>query len=132
LAGDLGFDNAWIAKCLDHAASKKQEQIVPSVTGKVSMAWPLSCDGSSASLHQRRRLKLNCGKLPHRTEARSDLDRAFLLKHRETRHLAADAFTGRGARRDRRLPIASARWVCDQVHQRLKEELGLDHFEGRI
>jgi integrase len=35
LAGDLGFDDAWIAKCLDHAASKKQEQIVPSVTGKV-------------------------------------------------------------------------------------------------
>ena len=35
LAGDLGFDDAWIAKCLDHAASKKQERIVPSVTGKV-------------------------------------------------------------------------------------------------
>src|SRR5258705_9495041 len=35
LAGDFGFDDAWIAKCLDHAASKKQEQIVPSVTGKV-------------------------------------------------------------------------------------------------
>jgi integrase len=35
LAGDLGFDDAWIAKCLDHAASRKQEQIVPSVTGKV-------------------------------------------------------------------------------------------------
>ena len=35
LAGDLGFDDAWIAKCLDHAGSKKQEQIVPSVTGKV-------------------------------------------------------------------------------------------------
>jgi integrase len=35
LAGDLGFDDAWIAKCLDHAASKKQEQTVPSVTGKV-------------------------------------------------------------------------------------------------
>ncbi len=35
LAGDLGFDDAWIAKCLDHAASKKQEQIVPSVTGKI-------------------------------------------------------------------------------------------------
>jgi hypothetical protein len=29
LARDLGFDDAWIAKCLDHAASKKQEQIVP-------------------------------------------------------------------------------------------------------
>jgi hypothetical protein len=35
LAGDLGFDDAWIAKCLDHAASKKSEQAVPTVTGKV-------------------------------------------------------------------------------------------------
>jgi integrase len=34
LAGDLGFDDAWIAKCLDHAASN-QERIVPTVTGKV-------------------------------------------------------------------------------------------------
>ncbi len=24
-----------------------------------------------------------------------------------------------------------ARWSCEQAHQRLKEELGLDHFEGR-
>ena len=24
-----------------------------------------------------------------------------------------------------------ARWVCEQAHQQLKEELGLDHFEGR-
>jgi SRSO17 transposase len=22
-------------------------------------------------------------------------------------------------------------WVCEQAHQQLKEELGLDHFEGR-
>jgi integrase len=35
LVGNLGFDDARIAKCLDHAASKKSEQIVPSVTGKV-------------------------------------------------------------------------------------------------
>ncbi len=35
LAGDLGFDDAWIAKCLDHTASKKSEQVVPTVTGKV-------------------------------------------------------------------------------------------------
>jgi len=35
LAGDLGFDDAWIAKCLDHNASRKSEQVVPSVTGKV-------------------------------------------------------------------------------------------------
>ena len=24
-----------------------------------------------------------------------------------------------------------ARWVCEQAHQQLKEELRLDHFEGR-
>ncbi len=25
-----------------------------------------------------------------------------------------------------------ARWICEQAHQQLKEELGLDHFEGRL
>ncbi|WP_258762208.1 site-specific integrase [Bradyrhizobium arachidis] len=35
LAGDLGFDDALIAKCLDHASSKKTEVVVPTVTGKV-------------------------------------------------------------------------------------------------
>ncbi len=24
-----------------------------------------------------------------------------------------------------------ARWSCEQTHQQMKEELGLDHFEGR-
>jgi SRSO17 transposase len=24
-----------------------------------------------------------------------------------------------------------ARWICEQAHKQLKEELGLDHFEGR-
>jgi SRSO17 transposase len=27
--------------------------------------------------------------------------------------------------------IAKARWICEQAHQQVKEELGLDHFEGR-
>lgn len=25
-----------------------------------------------------------------------------------------------------------ARWVCEQAHQQLKEELGLDHFERQL
>jgi SRSO17 transposase len=29
------------------------------------------------------------------------------------------------------LRAIKARWSCEQVHQQLKEELGLDHFEGR-
>ena len=24
-----------------------------------------------------------------------------------------------------------ARWICEQAHEQMKEELGLDHFEGR-
>ena len=32
----------------------------------------------------------------------------------------------------RMLAVAiKARWVCEQAHQQLKEELGLDHFDGR-
>lgn len=32
----------------------------------------------------------------------------------------------------RTLAVAiKARWACEQAHQQLKEELGLDHFEGR-
>jgi SRSO17 transposase len=27
--------------------------------------------------------------------------------------------------------LIKARWICEQAHQQLKEELGLDHFEGR-
>ena len=27
--------------------------------------------------------------------------------------------------------LIKARWVCEQAHQQLKEELGLDHFVGR-
>ena len=25
-----------------------------------------------------------------------------------------------------------ARWICEQAHQQLQEQLGLDHFEGRF
>jgi SRSO17 transposase len=27
--------------------------------------------------------------------------------------------------------VIKSRWLCEQAHQQLKEELGLDHFEGR-
>jgi SRSO17 transposase len=33
--------------------------------------------------------------------------------------------------RDELAATIKARWVCEQAHQQLKEELGLDHFEGR-
>src|SRR5207245_127966 len=40
-------------------------------------------------------------------------------------------------RHDDRLPLErlaaliKARWACEQLHQQLEDELGLDHFEGR-
>jgi SRSO17 transposase len=32
---------------------------------------------------------------------------------------------------ERLVGLTKARWVCEQAHQQMKEELGLDHFEGR-
>jgi SRSO17 transposase len=45
------------------------------------------------------------------------------------RGLARSA-TGLSALRELAATI-KARWICEQAHQQLKEELGLDHFEGR-
>jgi SRSO17 transposase len=28
--------------------------------------------------------------------------------------------------------LIKARWACEQMHQQMKDELGLDHFEGRL
>lgn len=41
--------------------------------------------------------------------------------------------TNHSAETPRRTVIRAikARWACEQAHQQLKEELGLDHFEGR-
>ena len=32
---------------------------------------------------------------------------------------------------ERLAALVKARWVCEQMHQQMKDELGLDHFEGR-
>jgi SRSO17 transposase len=57
------------------------------------------------------------------TSARSSRSRS-----REIRNLA-----NLPASTSRRKIVAAfkARWSCEQMHQQAKEELGLDHFEGR-
>jgi SRSO17 transposase len=52
-------------------------------------------------------------------EQRSDERRYYVTNHPADTPLQDLAFA------------IKARWSCEQVHQQLKEELGLDHFEGR-
>jgi SRSO17 transposase len=52
-------------------------------------------------------------------EQRSDERRYYVTNHPPDTTLYDLAFA------------IKARWSCEQVHQQLKEELGLDHFEGR-
>jgi SRSO17 transposase len=60
-------------------------------------------------------------------------DEAWLIgEHRasgETKYYLANLPAGMDLRR--LAATIKARWVCEQAHQQLKEELGLDHFEGR-
>ena len=52
-------------------------------------------------------------------ERRSNEDKFYLTNH------GPEATLGQLA------AAIKARWSCEQAHQQLKEELGLDHFEGR-
>ena len=60
-------------------------------------------------------------------------DEAWLIgEHRtsgEKKYYLANLPAGTGLRA--LAATIKARWVCEQAHQQLKEELGLDHFEGR-
>jgi SRSO17 transposase len=52
-------------------------------------------------------------------ERRPNEDKFYLTNH------------GPNATLERLAASIKARWSCEQAHQQLKEELGLDHFEGR-
>ncbi|HTJ30391.1 MAG TPA: IS701 family transposase [Acidobacteriaceae bacterium] len=60
-------------------------------------------------------------------------DQAWLIGERrmsgEKKYYLADLPAGTDLRT--LAATIKARWVCEQAHQQLKEELGLDHFEGR-
>ncbi len=60
-------------------------------------------------------------------------DEAWLIGEHRTSGEKKYFLANLPARMDLRALAATikARWVCEQAHQQLKEELGLDHFEGR-
>src|SRR6266516_2680372 len=57
------------------------------------------------------------------------------LAHRRTPHVGREEILScqpaSGANLRTLAATIKARWICEQAHQQLKEELGLDHFEGR-
>src|SRR6516165_3720520 len=50
------------------------------------------------------------------------------LAHRRTQDVGREEVL---SRQPASATTIKARWVCEQAHQQMKEELGLDHFEGR-
>jgi len=60
-------------------------------------------------------------------------DEAWLIGEHRTSGEKKYYLANLPARTDLRTLAATikARWICEQAHQQLKEELGLDHFEGR-
>src|SRR3954469_2387518 len=78
--------------------------------------------------HSRRTTTANQGQGPA-TSARGGG-----LAHRRTQDVREKKYylANLPAKTDLRTLAATikARWICEQAHQQLKEELGLDHFEG--
>src|SRR5262249_10250554 len=57
------------------------------------------------------------------------------LAHRRASHVRREEIHLTNLLAERNLRSLAAtikeRWICEQAHQQLKEDLGLDHFEGR-
>ena len=77
-------------------------------------------DGPAVRLHGRNNQHMPGEEVWLVGERRSSGERKYYLSN-----LPADTDLKRLA------ATIKARWACEQAHQQLKEELGLDHFEGR-
>jgi SRSO17 transposase len=56
------------------------------------------------------------------------------LAHRRTQDVGREEILSRQPAGEHLRTLAATikeRWICEQAHQQMKEELGLDHFEGR-
>ena len=60
-------------------------------------------------------------------------DEAWLIGEHRSSGEKKYYFANLSAKTDLRTLAATikVRWICEQAHQQLKEELGLDHLEGR-
>jgi SRSO17 transposase len=93
-------------------------------------------DGSRGRLRARfAAVRVRVGDGPFQTGHRRRLpgEPAWLLGERDTDGAPHYYLTNHPAGTPLRALVRAvkARWSCEQAHQQLKEELGLDHFEGR-
>ena len=134
-AVDLRFPRAKRGKPRQHAVpSETAQQAADLLAGSLwrRVVWRQATKGALAARFAARRVRVADGPLSPRHghlpgaevwligEWRRNGERKYYLSN----------FPPRTALR--RLAAAiKARWVCEQAHQQLKQELGLDHFEGR-
>jgi SRSO17 transposase len=96
------------------------------VTWRTGTQGPLSAHFASV------RVRIADGATPH-GKSRLPGTLAWLVGERRANGQCKYYVTNHPASTSLRTLAATikARWVCEQAHQQMKEELGLDHFEGR-
>jgi len=97
-----------------------------------TLSWRTGTKGPLRAAFAARRVRVADGPVAARSQHLPGEERWLVCEHRTTGerkfHLTnhpADATLKQLA------AAIKARWSCEQAHQQLKEELGLDHYEGR-
>ena len=97
-----------------------------------TLSWRTGTKGPLRAAFSARRVRVADGPEAAGAQHLSGEERWLVCEHRATGerkfHLTSHPAD---ASLDQLAAAIKARWVCEQAHQQLKEELGLDHHEGR-
>jgi SRSO17 transposase len=96
------------------------------------VSWRTGTKGPLQARFSARRVRVADGPLATRAQHLPGEERWLVCEHRATGerkfHLTNHP---QDATLEQLAAAIKARWSCEQAHQQLKEELGLDHYEGR-
>lgn len=97
-----------------------------------TVSWRTGTKGPLRAAFSARRVRVADGPLASGAQHLPGEERWLVCEHRATGerkfHLTNHP---QDATLDQLAAAIKARWSCEQAHQQLKEELGLDHYEGR-
>lgn len=97
-----------------------------------TLSWRVGTKGPLRAAFSARRMKVADGPVTARGQHLPGEEVWLVCEHRTTGerkyHLANHP---PGATLEELAAAIKARWACEQAHQQLKDELGLDHYEGR-